>query len=86
MLALFILLNIEVGHSDEWYKPVHIRNRKNSSAVLLQDQEDDPNRTLWVETIRTVPRIFIIHNLLNRSECDHLIRVATRRGMKVIDA
>jgi hypothetical protein len=84
MLILYLLLHVEVGHSEEWYKPVKPQSLRNMSASSQQDPDFDTNRTLWIETISADPRIFIIHNLLNRSECSHLVQLALKRGMQVL--
>ena len=40
----------------------------------------------WVETVSGTsvdePRVFIIHNLLSDTECEHLIALALKRGLK----
>lgn len=43
-------------------------------------------KTPWVETVSGTnvgePRIFVIHDLLGDSECEHLIALALKRGLK----
>jgi hypothetical protein len=40
-------------------------------------------KEVWIETIKEVPRIFIIHNLATKDECEHLIRLGVKKGLKV---
>lgn len=40
------------------------------------------SRRLWIETISSEPRIFLIHNLITREECEHLIQLGQEKGLQ----
>eukprot|EP00292_Cryptomonas_paramecium_P008403 CAMPEP_0113691782 /NCGR_PEP_ID=MMETSP0038_2-20120614/18677_1 /TAXON_ID=2898 /ORGANISM="Cryptomonas paramecium" /LENGTH=279 /DNA_ID=CAMNT_0000613535 /DNA_START=30 /DNA_END=866 /DNA_ORIENTATION=+ /assembly_acc=CAM_ASM_000170 len=40
------------------------------------------SKKLWIETISTHPRIFIIHNLITLQECEHLINLGFQKGLE----
>ena len=71
--------------------------RVNSKAPSLQfgiggpkqstrHMQSPARHTPWVEMVSGAsadePRIFIVHNLLSDAECDHLISLALKKGLK----
>ncbi|KAJ1472310.1 hypothetical protein T484DRAFT_1975626 [Baffinella frigidus] len=50
---------------------------------MLQMEASAPKKEdMWVETVLLEPRVFLVHNILSLSECDHLIALAKRHGMQ----
>jgi hypothetical protein len=56
---------------------------KKMNSPLSSHGENPEKEVLWIETIKEVPRIFRIHNLATRDECEHLIRLGVEKGLKV---
>mmetsp|Transcript_4640 Transcript_4640/g.10272 ORF Transcript_4640/g.10272 Transcript_4640/m.10272 type:complete len:333 (-) Transcript_4640:2-1000(-) len=74
--ALSTFVFVEVKHRDLHEDEQQLRKSPSRSAVRVAKNE------LWIETIRSEPRIFIIHNLISQAECEHLISLAKEKGLQ----
>ena len=75
--ALFTFVYIEFKHSHAHAEEARLHTSPSQPAVRVAKKE------LWIETIRSEPRIFVIHNLISLAECEHLISLAQEKGLKV---
>jgi len=56
--------------------------RFEASPVSPSEAVKIKNKELWIETVSVDPRIFIVHNLATKKECEHLKRLGIARGME----
>jgi hypothetical protein len=73
------LVFVQVNYRDLHEEDNRLSKRLSRPEVLFA------KNSLWIETIRNEPRIFIIHNLISQAECEHLISLAKEKGLQVIN-